>query len=60
LISTAYALHKRPVGALDVEGLRLLILQQIGLDTIVPLRSTTSSAIHWPKATSLRVIYSTP
>jgi hypothetical protein len=37
LISTAYALHKRPVGALDVEGLRLLISQQIGLDTLVPL-----------------------
>jgi hypothetical protein len=37
LISTAYALHKRPVGVLDVEGLRLLISQQIGLDTLVPL-----------------------
>lgn len=37
LVNTAYALHKRPVGALDVEGLRLLISQQIGLDTLVPL-----------------------
>ena len=37
LISTAYALHKRPVGALDVEGLRLLISQQVGLGTLVPL-----------------------
>jgi hypothetical protein len=37
LISTAYALRKRPVGALDAEGLRLLISQQIGLDTLVPL-----------------------
>jgi hypothetical protein len=37
LISTAYALHKRPIGALDVEGLRLLISQQIGLDTLIPL-----------------------
>ena len=37
LISTAYALHKRPIGALDVEGLRLLISQQIGLDALVPL-----------------------
>ncbi|MGW4942207.1 contact-dependent growth inhibition system immunity protein [Actinoplanes sp. NPDC004185] len=37
LVSTAYALRKRPVGALDAEGLRLLISQQIGLDTIVPL-----------------------
>lgn len=37
LISTAYALRKRPVGALGTEGLRLLISQQIGLDTLVPL-----------------------
>jgi hypothetical protein len=37
LISTAYALHKQPIGTLDVEGLRLLISQQIGLDTLVPL-----------------------
>ena len=37
LVSTAYALRKRPIGALDPEGLRLLISQQIGLDTIVPL-----------------------
>lgn len=37
LVSTAYALRKRPVGALDAEGLRLLISQQIGLDTVVPL-----------------------
>jgi hypothetical protein len=37
LISTAHALRKRPVGALDAEGLRLLISQQIGLDTLVPL-----------------------
>jgi hypothetical protein len=37
LISTAYALHKQPIGALDVEGLRLLISQQIGLDPLVPL-----------------------
>jgi hypothetical protein len=37
LVSTAYALHKQPVGALGVEGLRLLISQQVGLDTLVPL-----------------------
>ena len=37
LISTGYALRKRPVGALDAEGLRLLIAQQIGQDTLVPL-----------------------
>jgi hypothetical protein len=36
LIGTAYSLRKRPVGALDAEGLRLLISQQIGLDTLVP------------------------
>ncbi|WP_433299204.1 contact-dependent growth inhibition system immunity protein [Actinoplanes sp. CA-030573] len=37
LVTTAYALRKRPVGALDAEGLRLLISQQIGLDTLVPV-----------------------
>ncbi|UQU64315.1 contact-dependent growth inhibition system immunity protein [Couchioplanes caeruleus] len=37
LISTAYALRRRPVGEIGVEGLRLLISQQIGLDTLVPL-----------------------
>ena len=37
LVTTAYALRKLPVGALDAEGLRLLISQQIGLDTLVPL-----------------------
>jgi hypothetical protein len=37
LISTAYALRKRPVEALDAEGFRLLISQQIGLDTLIPL-----------------------
>lgn len=37
LVTTAYALRKRPVGALDAENLRLLISQQIGLDTIVPV-----------------------
>ena len=37
LISTAYALRKRPIGALDVEDLRLLISQRIGLDALVPL-----------------------
>ena len=37
LVTTAYGLRKRPVGALDAEGLRLLISQQIGLDTLVPL-----------------------
>ena len=30
-------MRKRPVGALDAEGLRLLISQQIGLATLVPL-----------------------
>ncbi|GGK95996.1 contact-dependent growth inhibition system immunity protein [Mangrovihabitans endophyticus] len=37
LISTAYALHKQPIGALGVEGLRLLISQQIGLEALVPV-----------------------
>ena len=37
LISTVHALRTRPIGALDAEGLRLLISQQIGLDALVPL-----------------------
>lgn len=37
LISAAYALRTRPVGALDAEGLRLLISQQIGQHTLIPL-----------------------
>jgi hypothetical protein len=37
LISAAYALRKRPIGALDAEGLRLLISQQIGLGALVPV-----------------------
>jgi hypothetical protein len=37
LISIAHALRQRPIGALDVDDLRLLISQQIGLDTLVPL-----------------------
>lgn len=37
LMTTAHALHKRPIGALDIEGLRLLISQRIGLDSLVPL-----------------------
>jgi contact-dependent growth inhibition (CDI) system CdiI-like immunity protein len=34
LIKTGFLLRQRPVGALDIEGLRLLISQQICLDVL--------------------------
>ncbi|XVU25068.1 contact-dependent growth inhibition system immunity protein [Actinoplanes sp. CA-054009] len=37
LVATVYALRRRPVGALGVEGLRVLIGQKEGLETLVPL-----------------------
>ncbi|MFI8438901.1 contact-dependent growth inhibition system immunity protein [Streptomyces sp. NPDC079020] len=37
LIATAHALRSRPVGALTVEDLRLLIGQDIGLPVLLPL-----------------------
>ncbi|MFD3658959.1 contact-dependent growth inhibition system immunity protein [Streptomyces sp. NPDC058620] len=37
LIATAHALRGRPVGALTVEDLRLLIGQDIGLPVLLPL-----------------------
>ena len=37
LISTAHALRRQSIGALDVEGARLLISQEIRLDALVPL-----------------------
>lgn len=36
LIRTAYELHRKPVGALTTEDLRLLIGQQIGVEVLVP------------------------
>ncbi|MFJ9130428.1 contact-dependent growth inhibition system immunity protein [Streptomyces sp. NPDC102340] len=36
LVRTAHALRREPIGALDAEGLRLLISQDIGLDMLVP------------------------
>lgn len=38
LVRTAHALRREPIGALDAEGLRLLISQDIGLDVLVPIR----------------------
>ncbi|MFJ2263138.1 contact-dependent growth inhibition system immunity protein [Streptomyces sp. NPDC087844] len=37
LVATAHALRRRPVGELTVEGLRLLIGQDIGLPYLLPL-----------------------
>lgn len=36
LVRTAHELRRKPIGALTVEDLRLLISQQIGLDVLVP------------------------
>ncbi|MEU0536887.1 contact-dependent growth inhibition system immunity protein [Amycolatopsis tolypomycina] len=40
LISTAYALRRKPVGDLSAEDLRLLLGQHIGVETLVPLALT--------------------
>ena len=37
LIATVHALRRRPIGRLDVEDLRVLIAQRVGLDVVVPL-----------------------
>ncbi|SNY04724.1 contact-dependent growth inhibition system immunity protein [Paractinoplanes atraurantiacus] len=37
LMTTVYALRRQPVGTLGVEGLRVLIGQKEGLETLVPL-----------------------
>ncbi|MEU8815917.1 contact-dependent growth inhibition system immunity protein [Actinoplanes sp. NPDC048796] len=37
LVATVYALRRRPVGALGVEGLRVLIGQKEGLEILLPL-----------------------
>lgn len=37
LVSTVHELRRRPVGALDAEGLRLLITQDVGLPYLLPL-----------------------
>ncbi|MFF5079446.1 contact-dependent growth inhibition system immunity protein [Actinoplanes sp. NPDC000266] len=37
LMATVYTLRRQPVGTLGVEGLRVLIGQKEGLETLVPL-----------------------
>ena len=37
LVSTVHVLRRQPVGSLDVEGLRVLIGQHVGLETLLPL-----------------------
>lgn len=36
LVATVLRLRRVPVGALDAEGVRLLVAQQVGLDALVP------------------------
>jgi hypothetical protein len=36
LIETIYSLRRKPVGSLDVEDLRVLLLQKEGIDVLVP------------------------
>ena len=40
LISTVHALRRRPIGSLDIEGLRILLGQQVGVDALTPLALT--------------------
>lgn len=40
LIKTVYELRHKPVGALDVEDLRVLLLQQESVDALVPVALT--------------------
>jgi CDI immunity proteins len=37
LIRTVHAVRRKPVGALDAEDFRLLLLQQIGTEVLLPL-----------------------
>jgi hypothetical protein len=37
LIKTVYELRHKPVGAMDAEDLRVLLLQQEGIDVLTPL-----------------------
>ncbi|WP_370970857.1 contact-dependent growth inhibition system immunity protein [Amycolatopsis sp. cg9] len=37
LVRTAHELRRRPVGDLSAEDLRLLLLQQVGIELLVPL-----------------------
>ncbi|WP_285482780.1 contact-dependent growth inhibition system immunity protein [Amycolatopsis sp. NBRC 101858] len=37
LIETAHHLRRKPIGDLDVEDLRLLLLQRVGIELLVPL-----------------------
>jgi hypothetical protein len=36
LMSTVYGLRRKPLGALSVEDLRVMIAQRVGLDVLVP------------------------
>jgi hypothetical protein len=36
-VATVHQLRRRPIGALVIEDLRLLVSQKVGLDTVVPL-----------------------
>ncbi|VVJ23876.1 Uncharacterised protein [Amycolatopsis camponoti] len=40
LIRTVYELRHKPIGSLDVEDLRVLLLQQESLDVLVPIALT--------------------
>lgn len=40
LISTIYRLRGKPVGSLEAEDLRIMIGQNVGVDTLVPLALT--------------------
>ena len=37
LMSTVYSLRRKPIGALAAEDLRVMLAQQVGVDTLVPV-----------------------
>ncbi|MEV6446110.1 contact-dependent growth inhibition system immunity protein [Amycolatopsis sp. NPDC051716] len=40
LIKTVYELRQKPVGSMDIEDLRVLLLQHEGIDVLVPIALT--------------------
>src|SRR3981081_2278731 len=52
LVRTVYQLRRKPIGTMQVEDLRLLLLQQEGVMVLRPSRLPSWSRTPSPKATS--------
>ena len=57
---TAYELRRKPLGAMDAEDLRLLLLQQESVDLLVPIALNHLEQNPWPKAISTPATCSRP